>query len=47
MHSTQNLNDEAVSLAGVSASSLPARRVGQPVILIFSRAESRRPEGSG
>jgi hypothetical protein len=33
-HSTQNKDDEAVSLAGVSASS-PARRSGQPVILSF------------
>lgn len=31
MHSTQNKDDEAVSLAGVSASS-PARRSGQTVI---------------
>lgn len=34
MHSTQNKDDEAVSLAGVSASS-PARRSGQTVIVSF------------
>lgn len=39
-HSTQNKDDEAVSLAGVSASS-PARRSGQTVILSF-QADRRR-----
>lgn len=40
MHSTQNKDDEAVSLPGVSASS-PARRSGQTVILSF-QADRRR-----
>lgn len=40
MHSTQNKDDEAGSLAGVSASS-PARRSGQTVILSF-QADRRR-----
>jgi hypothetical protein len=40
-HSTQNKDDEAVSLAGVSASS-PARRSGQPVILVFSQRPAAR-----
>jgi hypothetical protein len=40
MHSIQNKDDEAVSLAGVSASS-PARRSGQTVILSF-QADRRR-----
>jgi len=38
-------NDEAELLAGVSASS-SVRRSGQPVILMFSRAEIRRHRGS-
>lgn len=40
MHSTHKEDDEAVSLAGVSASS-PARRSGQTVILSF-QANRRR-----
>jgi hypothetical protein len=44
MHSTQNKDDEAVSLAGVSASSLPKRPpLGIPVIQIRAY---RRPIGS-
>ena len=45
MHSTQNQNDETgISLAGAVSVSSPARRVGQPVILILSA--HRRPIGA-
>lgn len=38
---TQNTDDEMASLAGVAASSSPARRLGQPVIIVSSMPDRR------
>lgn len=39
---TQNTDDETAMLAGVAASSSPARRAGQTVILVSSMPECRQ-----